>query len=86
MDEIAARMEESKEKYGPTACSFYSFTGNQSKLAMQSATRFAGCYGATTWDIEGIMGDHGRVHGHEDGLRCHSWALTTRATTSRIPT
>ena len=63
MDEIAARMEESKEKYGPTACSFYSFTGNQSKLAMQSATRFAGCYGATTWDIEGIMGDHGASMG-----------------------
>ena len=63
MDEIAARMEESKEKYGPESCSFYTFTGNQSKLSMQSPTRFAGCYGATTWDIEGIMGDHGASMG-----------------------
>ena len=63
MDEIAERMEAAKAKDGPTACSFYTFTGNQSKLAMQSTTRFAGCYGATTWDIEGIMGDHGASMG-----------------------
>ncbi|HIY84558.1 MAG TPA: molybdopterin-dependent oxidoreductase [Candidatus Rubneribacter avistercoris] len=63
MDEIAERMEESKEKYGSTACSFYAFTGNQSKLAMQSATRFAGCYGGAVYDIEGIMGDHGASMG-----------------------
>lgn len=63
IDEIAERMEESKSKYGSTACSFYSFTGNQSKLAMQSSTRFAACYGGTTWDIEGIMGDHGASMG-----------------------
>ena len=63
IDEIAERMEETKRTYGPTACSFYTFTGNQSKLSMQSATRFAGCYGATTWDIEGIMGDHGASMG-----------------------
>lgn len=63
MDEIAERMEAAREKDGPTACSFYTFTGNQSKLAMQSTTRFAGCYGATTWDIEGIMGDHGASMG-----------------------
>ena len=63
MDEIAERMEATKAKDGSTACSFYTFTGNQSKLAMQSTTRFAGCYGATTWDIEGIMGDHGASMG-----------------------
>ncbi|MEE8717211.1 MAG: molybdopterin-dependent oxidoreductase [Coriobacteriales bacterium] len=63
MDEIAEHMEAAKEKDGPTACSFYAFTGNQNKLAMQSTTRFAGCYGATTWDIEGIMGDHGASMG-----------------------
>src|SRR5699024_10540207 len=49
--------------YGSTACSFYAFTGNQSKLAMQSATRFAGCYGGAVYDIEGIMGDHGASMG-----------------------
>lgn len=63
MDEISERMEESKDKYGSEACSFYSFTGNQSKLAMQSATRFADCYCGSKWDIEGIMGDHGASMG-----------------------
>ena len=60
MDEIAGRMEAAKAKDGSTACSFYTFMGNQSKLAMQSTTRFAGCYVATTWDIEGIMGTTAR--------------------------
>ena len=63
MDEIAQRMEETKQKYGATSCGFYSFTGNLTKLANQSPTRFAGTYGATTFDIEGIMGDHGASMG-----------------------
>ncbi len=63
IDEIAQRMEDTKAKYGPLACGFYSFTGNLSKLSWEAPTRFAGTYGATTFDIEGIMGDHGASMG-----------------------
>jgi anaerobic selenocysteine-containing dehydrogenase len=47
----------------PRAASFYSFTGNLGKLSWEASTRFAGCLGATTWEIEGIMGDHGASMG-----------------------
>lgn len=63
ISEIAERMEASKEQYGPEACGFYSFTGNLAKLSWEAPTRFAGTYGATTFDIEGIMGDHGASMG-----------------------
>ena len=62
-DEIAERMEATKAQYGPKACGFYSFTGNLSKLSWEAPTRFAGTYGATAFDIEGIMGDHGATMG-----------------------
>ena len=63
IDEIAERMEATKAQYGPKACGFYSFTGNLSKLSWEAPTRFAGTYGATAFDIEGIMGDHGATMG-----------------------
>jgi anaerobic selenocysteine-containing dehydrogenase len=47
----------------PSAASFYSFTGNLGKLSWEAPTRFAACLGATTWEIEGIMGDHGASMG-----------------------
>ena len=56
-------MEETKAKHGAQACGFYSFTGNLAKLSWEAPTRFAGTYGATTFDIEGIMGDHGASMG-----------------------
>ena len=63
ISEIAERMEATKAKYGPKSCGFYSFTGNLAKLAWEAPTRFAGTYGATTFDVEGIMGDHGASMG-----------------------
>ena len=63
IDEIAERMEATKAQYGPKACGFYSFTGNLSKLSWEAPTRFAGTYGGTAFDIEGIMGDHGATMG-----------------------
>ena len=63
ISEIAERMEATKEQYGAQSCGFYSFTGNLAKLSWEAPTRFAGTYGATTFDIEGIMGDHGASMG-----------------------
>ncbi len=63
IEEIAERMEASKAQYGAKACGFYSFTGNLSKLSWEAPTRFAGTYGGTAFDIEGIMGDHGATMG-----------------------
>lgn len=63
IDEIAERMEKTKNEYGATSCGFYSFTGNLAKLSWEGCTRFAGTYGATTFDIEGLMGDHGASMG-----------------------
>lgn len=63
IEEIAERMEETKARYGALSCGFYSFTGNLAKLAWEAPTRFAGTYGGTTFDIEGIMGDHGASMG-----------------------
>lgn len=36
IDEIAARMEETKAKHGAQACGFYSFTGNLAKLSWEA--------------------------------------------------
>ena len=47
----------------PTHASFYSFTGDLGKLSWEASTRYAACIGATTWDIEGIMGDRGATMG-----------------------
>ncbi len=47
----------------PTHASFYSFTGDLGKLSWEAPTRYAACIGATTWDIEGIMGDRGATMG-----------------------
>lgn len=59
---IADKLNEVVAK-NPQAASFYSFTGNLGKLSWEAPTRFAACLGATTWDIEGIMGDHGASMG-----------------------
>ncbi len=63
IEEIAEKLEETKGKYGAKSCGFYSFTGNLAKLSWEASTRFAGTYGGTTFDIEGIMGDHGASMG-----------------------
>ena len=47
----------------PTTASFYSFTGDLGKMSWEASTRYAACIGATTWDIEGIMGDRGATMG-----------------------
>lgn len=47
----------------PKMASFYSFTGDLGKLSWEAPTRYAACIGATTWDIEGIMGDRGATMG-----------------------
>src|SRR5699024_3262170 len=58
IDEIAEKLNAVLAK-DPRAASFYSFTGDLGKLSWEAPTRYAACVGATTWDIEGIMGDHG---------------------------
>lgn len=62
MDLIADKLNAVVEK-DPKNASFYSFTGDLGKLSWEAPTRFAGCLGATTWDIEGIMGDYGASMG-----------------------
>ena len=62
MDLIAERLNPIIED-DPTCASFYSFTGDLGKLSWEASTRYAACIGATTWDIEGIMGDHGATMG-----------------------
>ena len=62
IDEIAERMDATKAQYGPKACGFYSFTGNLSKALLGGAHPFRR-HGATAFDIEGIMGDHGATMG-----------------------
>ena len=47
----------------PQEASFYSFTGDLGKMSWEASTRYAACIGATTWDIEGIMGDRGATMG-----------------------
>ena len=55
----------------PRSASFYIFTGNLNTLAWQAPARMAHCLGASTWAMEGIMGDHGTSMGY---------TLTTGAT------
>ena len=62
IDEIAGKLQAVIDR-NPRAASFYSFTGNQGKMAWEACTRFAGHFGGTSWDIEGIMGDHGASMG-----------------------
>jgi anaerobic selenocysteine-containing dehydrogenase len=62
IDTIATKLKEVVAK-DPKAASFYSFTGNLGKLSWEACTRFAACLGSTTWEIEGIMGDHGASMG-----------------------
>lgn len=63
MDEISQKLLETKDKYGEQAAGFYSFTGNSGNLSMSAPTRFAGTFGGTVFDIEGIMGDQGASMG-----------------------
>ena len=62
----------------PKNASFYSFTGDLGKLSWEAPTRFAGCLGATTWDIEGIMGDHGASMGMTMVFGTHRGAHDSR--------
>jgi anaerobic selenocysteine-containing dehydrogenase len=62
MDTIADKLNPVIEE-DPTMASFYSFTGDLGKLSWEAPTRYAACIGATTWDIEGIMGDRGATMG-----------------------
>ncbi|MBR2834807.1 MAG: molybdopterin-dependent oxidoreductase [Coriobacteriales bacterium] len=62
MDIIAEKLNPIIEE-DPTTASFYSFTGDLGKLSWEASTRYAACIGATTWDIEGIMGDRGATMG-----------------------
>ncbi|WP_304426977.1 molybdopterin-dependent oxidoreductase [uncultured Adlercreutzia sp.] len=48
----------------PRAASFYIFTGNMNQLAWFAPARMAHCLGASTWAMEGIMGDHGSSVGY----------------------
>lgn len=62
IDTIAEKLQAVIDN-NPRAASFYSFTGNQGKMTWEACTRFAGAFGGTSWDIEGIMGDHGASMG-----------------------
>ena len=62
----------------PKAASFYSFTGDLGKLSWEAPTRFAACLGSTTWDIEGIMGDHGASMGMTMVFGTHRGAHDSR--------
>ncbi|MEC4293761.1 molybdopterin-containing oxidoreductase family protein [Adlercreutzia shanghongiae] len=42
----------------PRSASFYIFTGNMCTFDWWAPVRMAHCLGATTWAMEGIMGDH----------------------------
>ncbi len=48
----------------PRAASFYIFTGNMNQLSWFSPARMAHSIGASTWAMEGIMGDHGSSVGY----------------------
>ncbi len=62
----------------PKAASFYSFTGDLGKLSWEAPTRYAATIGATTWDIEGIMGDHGASMGMTMVFGTHRGAHDSR--------
>lgn len=42
----------------PRRASFYTFTGNMCNFDWFAPNRMAACLGATSWALEGIMGDH----------------------------
>lgn len=62
-DLIAAKLTETKEKYGSQAASFFTMSGNLAKLAWESTTRLGATFGGTTYITEGLMGDHGASMG-----------------------
>ncbi len=77
MDVIAEKLNAVLE-YNPQAASFYSFTGDLGKLSWEAPTRYAATVGATTWDIEGIMGDHGASMGMTMVFGTHRGAHDSR--------
>lgn len=77
MDAIAEKLNAVLAR-DPKAASFYSFTGDLGKLSWEAPTRFAACHGATTWDIEGIMGDHGASMGMTMVFGTHRGAHDSR--------
>lgn len=77
IDEIANKLNAVLEK-NPQAASFYSFTGDLGKLSWEAPTRYAATIGATTWDIEGIMGDHGASMGMTMVFGTHRGAHDSR--------
>lgn len=77
IDEIAEKLNAVLAK-DPQAASFYSFTGDLGKLSWEAPTRYAACVGATTWDIEGIMGDHGASMGMTMVFGTHRGAHDSR--------
>lgn len=78
IDEIAEKLNAVIKEKGPQAASFYSFTGNLGKLSWEAPTRYASTIGATTYDIEGIMGDHGASMGMTMVFGSHRGAHDTR--------
>lgn len=77
IDEIAAKLNDVISR-DPKAASFYSFTGDLGKMSWEASTRYAACIGATTWDIEGIMGDHGASMGMTMVFGTHRGAHDSR--------
>lgn len=77
IDLIAEKLNAVVEQ-DPKNASFYSFTGDLGKMSWEAPTRFAGCLGATTWDIEGIMGDHGASMGMTMVFGTHRGAHDSR--------
>ena len=77
IDEIAEKLNPIIAN-DPTAASFYSFTGDLGKLSWEAPTRYAATVGATTWDIEGIMGDHGASMGMTMVFGTHRGAHDSR--------
>ena len=77
IDAIAEKLNAVLAK-DPQAASFYSFTGDLGKLSWEAPTRYAATVGATTWDIEGIMGDHGASMGMTMVFGTHRGAHDSR--------
>lgn len=77
IDTIAEKLNAVIEK-DPRAASFYSFTGDLGKLSWEAPTRYAATIGATAWDIEGIMGDHGASMGMTMVFGTHRGAHDSR--------
>ena len=63
IDEVAGKLKAVVEK-DPRAASFYIFTGNMNSLSWFAPARMAHSLGASTWAMEGIMGDHGSSVGY----------------------